>query len=457
MFFHPKLETALRLTCFGCWLLALGMNQTDAAQDNAYLQRMAAMEEARNRAAAGETFPRGYPTAGRSRGPEGINGATMAGPREALPTGYRMTEGGRSPVRAASGVPRAPIGLENGSMEYRMAQLAEGSIVDGSSPIIESDYFLEEDDSFYEEEFGGYSECGDSCGYFSMCGDRGGCPDDFCWFSSLGQILYRGDYFFGAQGFQKPLLSAGGDPSGLIDDSNFGFYGGFNFGLPLCRITCGLFSGQFGVRSVQTNFGGAGFTAESRDQLFMTAGFFRRVDYGFQGGLVYDFMWDNWFTDSQVIQARAELSHLWVGGTSFGFRYHGNASDDNTSGVLVGNDISEIRTFSEDSYRFFLRHEAMGGGFGDFFIGWTDSRQTIVGFALDVPITHSLAAQTGVTYYGDDTPATATTDQFGGYLNEAWNIYTGFSWRPAGRQWYRGYDRPLFDVADNGSMLIRRH
>jgi len=453
MFFPPKLETIIKLTCFGYWTLAFGLNLAGAAQDGQYQQRMAAMEQARNRGYSSETNQRMSSPAGSTSVATRPVGTSSA--REGMPNRGASSAGSHrsssQTYTAAAGSPSA------GSANYRTAQLYEHSVIDGGSPVIHSDQHYH-DHSYYVEEGSGYAECGESCGYFNFCGDRGGCPDDLCWLSTVGQILYRGDYFVGAQGFQTPMFAAPGtaNASGLIDDSNFGFYGGFNLGLPLCRLTCGLFSGQFGIRSVQTNFGGAPFTPESRDQLFMTAGFFRRVDYGFQGGVVADIMWENWFTNSNVVQVRGELSYLWAGGTSFGFRYHGNISDDVTSGSLGGAPVAAIRTFSEDSYRFFLRHEVMSGGFGDLFVGWTDSEQTIFGFAFDVPLTHTIAAQTGVTYYLDDTSVPTGSNVLGGYVNEAWNVYAGFSWRPAGRSWYRGYDRPLFDVADNGSMLIRR-
>jgi hypothetical protein len=243
----------------------------------------------------------------------------------------------------------------------------------------------------------------------------------------------------------------------LNHDGNFGFYGGFNWGLPLCRISCGLFAGQFGIRSVHSNFGGNAFTTDNRDQLFLTAGFFRRVDYGFQGGVVADVLWDNWYTNSNVAQLRADIAHLWAGGTSFGFRYHTNLSEDVTSGIVRGQLVDDIVTSTIDSYRFYIRHEACTGGFGEVFAGWTESAQAILGGEIDVPITDRLATQAGVTYYLDDTIPPTASNRLGGYVNEAWNVYAGFSFRPCGRNYYRNYDRPFFNVADNGSMLTIRN
>ena len=44
----------------------------------------------------------------------------------------------------------------------------------------------------------------------------------------------------------------------------------------------------------------------------------------------------------------------------------------------------------------------------------------------------------------------------GGNSGEAYNIYVGVALRPGGRHSYRSYERPMFPVADNGSMLITR-
>ena len=41
--------------------------------------------------------------------------------------------------------------------------------------------------------------------------------------------------------------------------------------------------------------------------------------------------------------------------------------------------------------------------------------------------------------------------------NDAWNIFMRVSFRPRDRDWYKFYHRPLFDVADNGSMIISQN
>ncbi|MEM9411248.1 MAG: DUF6666 family protein, partial [Planctomycetota bacterium] len=63
------------------------------------------------------------------------------------------------------------------------------------------------------------------------------------------------------------------------------------------------------------------------------------------------------------------------------------------------------------------------------------------------------AMQSGFTYFlPEDTDTTAATS-----TQDAWNIYVGVSLRPQGRQWYGNYDRPLLNVADNGTFVIGRN
>ena len=98
-------------------------------------------------------------------------------------------------------------------------------------------------------------------------------------------------------------------------------------------------------------------------------------------------------------------------------------------------------------------------GYGELFAGWTEDNQTILGFDFDVPISEKIAIETNLTYFFNDDAADAvfpnTTFQ-GSNAEEAWNISVGFVYRPQGRRYYKNYDRPLFDVADNGTMLVRR-
>lgn len=323
------------------------------------------------------------------------------------------------------------------------------------------------DDGYYESGGcgcgGGVScGCGESffdcgCAGDSCCG-RGGCPPGECWLAGLGGILRKAEYFGGATAFQGPIFDSPltNDPNGTYQDCNFGFYGGVNVGIPLCRLSCGLLSGQIGVRSVQTNFNGADFTPENRDQTFVTAGVYRRVDYGIQFGIVADYLKDDWFTEASVTQIRTDLGWVFAGGATMGFRYTAAQEDDLTSGTIDGVPFDNFYQSVYDQYRFYMNARNCCGGIGELYAGWTEFDQTILGADFDVPIRERIALESTFTYFLNDDQTTAA-GRLGGNDADAWNLAVGISIRPQGRAHYRSYDRPMFDVADNGTMLIRRN
>jgi hypothetical protein len=75
---------------------------------------------------------------------------------------------------------------------------------------------------------------------------------------------------------------------------------------------------------------------------------------------------------------------------------------------------------------------------------------------FDVPVAERFALQANYTYFLNGDQIEQANDQFGGNFGDAWNIGVGLVFRPSGRCYYRSYDRPLFDVADNGSMMLDR-
>lgn len=311
----------------------------------------------------------------------------------------------------------------------------------------------------------GSGSCGNAGAYFgdSCCG-RGGCPGGCygrpCWLDGLRKALYNGEYFGGAVAFQSPLFTEPGqdDVNQLASDSSFGFHGGFNLGVPLCRLFGGLLSGQFGIRSVSTNFEGNEFTQDDRRQIFATTGLFRRVDYGLQFGVVADILHEEWFTESDLVQVRADIGWVYPAGHTLGFRYATGVQDDTTDGAFNGQVFDNFFQTTDDNYRIYYRHVAPWGGWGEGFIGWAESDQTVIGLDIDLPVTNTIAFQSGFTAYLDDDGIVPADSNFqGGLLNEGYNLYAGISIRPSGRSRYKSYDRPLFQVADNGSFVIRRN
>ena len=304
---------------------------------------------------------------------------------------------------------------------------------------------------------GGYVDdgwCGNGC--MDDCCNRGGCPPmalEECWLGGLFGIFSNGEYFLGGNGFRSTQFQVPGQ-NDIFDDCSFGLYGGFNFGLPLCRLTCGVLSGQLGVRAVSSELDGNSFFSDNRDQTFITAGLFRRVDYGIQFGVVADILREEWFAETETVQLRGDISWVYPSGCALGFRFTNGVQDDNSIGTIAGAGFTGLNTSTIETYRFYYRHASNCGGYSDFSLGWSDDDHFVLGLDYDMPISNTVSLQSSMTYLaGDDVPATSP---FAGNGNEAWNLSVGFAYRPQGRRWYRRYDRPMFNVADNGSMILRR-
>src|SRR5262249_4616006 len=123
------------------------------------------------------------------------------------------------------------------------------------------------------------------------------------------------EFFAGVQGFTGPANRGG--------SGSFGFHEGFNWGTPVC----GFLAWQWGVNWTQNNFDGNFLTNDQRNQIFLTAGMFRRVDWGLQGGLVVDYFHDEWDYSADLLQLRGELSCLYCGCNEVGFWFTAGVND----------------------------------------------------------------------------------------------------------------------------------
>ena len=304
--------------------------------------------------------------------------------------------------------------------------------------------------SYFSEGCGG---CGDiGCGIDDCCG-RGACPPSILqdyWLNGIFGTLSGAEFFVGGAGFRSETFQVA---PGSFDDASFGFQGGFNVGVPLCRLTGGLLSGQFGVRHITSSLDGNSFSDDNRNQTFFTAGLFRRVDYGLQIGVVADVLREEWFTDSQTVQLRGDFAWVYPRGSAFGFRFTSELDDDFSDGTINGVDFTDLRTTTVDTYRFYYRHGASWGGFFEVSAGWAEE-SFLVALDHDIPVSETISLQSNLTYLsGDDLPADLP---FAANGDEAWNLSVGIAWRPRGRCWYRSYNTPVLPVADNGTLIQRR-
>ncbi|HBE69968.1 MAG TPA: hypothetical protein DDW52_17620, partial [Planctomycetaceae bacterium] len=191
---------------------------------------------------------------------------------------------------------------------------------------------------------------------------------------------------------------------------------------------------------------------DRRSQMFLTGGLFRRVDYGLQGGLVVDYLHDDWFYKADLLQLRGELSFVTAYRGEWGFRFT-NSQQTSESTISIGGSSIDLSLESLDSYRFFARRN-----FGihlqstaELVAGWSEQKNALVGLRIELPLAAELGLEAESLY------GTPPSESMLGYDQEWWNIAIALKWTP-GRSFgtARDYYRPLFKVADNASLLVQR-
>lgn len=268
----------------------------------------------------------------------------------------------------------------------------------------------------------------------------------------------RFEFFGGVQGFTGPanFASASGDAADATGAGSFGFHQGVNEGRTL-RPWLGVdWAAQLGLRATQNNLSEAPFTSDQRNQLFVTGGFFRRVDYGVQAGVVFDYLNDDWYYHSELTQVRGELSWQTGRGHAWGYRFMAGI-DDAVSGTAIRDAAGAITAgtmelTATDQHRLFYRRELGDEGAVDVFAGLTGEDDGLLGLQIDTPLRGSLGLRSGVTYLIPEQGGASL-----GHQQESWNISMAIVWRPCGpTDRCSKYYKPLFDVADNGTFLVDR-
>jgi hypothetical protein len=246
---------------------------------------------------------------------------------------------------------------------------------------------------------------------------------------------------------------------------NFGFNEYANWSMPFWNAF-GV-GWQVGVRAVQADFqptqvtaanGSVLFNNQSRNQVFLTTGFFTRAfeGRGLQGGAVYDYLRDNWYDTADLSQVRGELSYVW-GYHEFGF--WGAFNTMNTNGIFVnGAKPNSAYHDTLDLYTGFYRLQ-----FGDanelkIWGGASGQGDNLLGALVRAPMSRSLALEGTFTYLIPRTSNKVSLPVSGSsvtYSEQAWNMSANIVWYPAfrARRSLASPYRPLFDVADNGSMI----
>lgn len=295
--------------------------------------------------------------------------------------------------------------------------------------------------------------CGDSCEPGCGCSgsDGGVCGGELCSIGphddeSCHTIRVRVPkcqeimVFGGVHGFKGPFDQD-------RDSGNFGFQEGLNFGAKLPFTDWGY---QVGYQAAQSQLSGDADTniADPFTQHFFTTGVFHRTRDGLQGGLAWDLLLDPRDTTTDFHQLRGELSFVDCGCHEFGFMGAVHLADE----VLFDAEEETTNAWqSTDQYLLFYRMHGSAGGEGRLFAGVTDDSDAVIGADFLLPLKSHWSLQTGFTYLIPEEPAGEIAAR-----QEAWNLGINLVWHWKGRarECHSNPFRPLFNVADNGSMII---
>lgn len=260
-----------------------------------------------------------------------------------------------------------------------------------------------------------------------------GCP--WNWWDELS-------FNFGPHAFKGPLDQG--------RNGNFGFQAGVNWGGPLWH--CHGIGYQLGAQGVSSNFSGnsvEGQSDDSRNQSFLTAGIFTRAPgRGWQLGVAFDWLEDDFYVDVSLNQLRAELSYVTFCGSEIGgwVATSSETDDDEITGLMYE---------ATDMFAFFYRHTMPSGGEGRFWGGGTGDSDGMVGADFRVPLNNRWSLSGAVNYI---IPQDGAGEE--GIKEEAWGLTMNLVWHPfrprAGHPGNNGPYRPLFNVADNTTFMVDR-
>jgi hypothetical protein len=305
----------------------------------------------------------------------------------------------------------------------------------------------------------------------SFYDDPYACEDDdplcqhsgrFCaWMRRFGKPYY------GWRWYRDFTASAG--VTAFTNDTNLGIHGNYgtneylNWAMPFWNAF-GV-GWQLGWRGTQTNFqpatltvGDTTFRKNARDQNFVTTGFFTRAfeGRGLQGGAVYDYLSDSWLDNADISQIRAEISYVW-GYHELGFWGTANVYDQ--TGFLGRRRKVQGTASTVDLYTGFYRLQFGDANEWKVWGGGTGDGEGIVGTLLRAPLGRTFAMEGTFTYLIPGQTRSVVIDSAGATTSNfspaAWNLGLNLVYYPAGRsrRSLASPYRPLFEVADNGSMI----
>ena len=252
--------------------------------------------------------------------------------------------------------------------------------------------------------------------------------------------------FAGIQGFKGPLDQG--------RNGNFGVHEGFNFGAPLGIFDWGW---QIGAEATQSNFAGDDAVdprSANRNQFFITGGIFKRAhDWGFQWGVVYDWLHDDYYVQQDMKQIRSDSSFLFPGGIHE-LGYFGAYGTGGGNWVLIDRPLKNYLVMEPtDIFAFYYRRYFDGGGDGRMWVGFSGRGDGLVGGEIRVPMGKNWELENRFNYL---IPKQGSGS--GGEIQESWGVtidlvfYLG---HPARCERYHPY-RPMLNVADNSLFMTEQ-
>jgi hypothetical protein len=247
--------------------------------------------------------------------------------------------------------------------------------------------------------------------------------------------------FGGVHGFKGPYDRE-------RDSGNFGFNEGFNAGFKVPFTHMGY---QIGYRATHSQLNGDKETdiADPHTQQFITVGMFQRVKDGVQLGIAWDMLRDERFNAVDFHQLRGELSLIDHGCHELGINATVHLNEHEP--FPADEEDPSVIYQASDQYLLFYRIHGPRGGEGRFYGGFNDDEDGIIGTDMLLPVHDRWSVQTGFTYLIPDEPAGEQ-----GATHEAWNIGLALVWHwdCRARSSHSNCYRPLFNVADNGYLIV---
>jgi len=381
-----------------------------------------------------------------------VRAAAWQSPTGANQPGYQPSRRSNAPAWQGQSAARGDLRMAaRPRFQGPVTYAPDGPIPEGE--IIESDGTIVSDGGEYIEgmpgemiegaDFDGAGGCGgdcdDGCCLLSCPKCPPGCIPAPQWPNNI-------DILAGVQGFKGPLDQG--------RNGNFGFHEGFNVGGHLWLTKC--VSYQFGGTWTQQNFHGdqtPGFYRDdTRQQVFGTAGFFVRADncLPWQGGVVVDWLHDDYGVEYNVGQVRAEISRVGCFGNEFGFMGAFRIREDEVNMGTIGQLQGLVTLQTVDQYCLFVRTHFDNCGEGRLWGGATGDGDGIFGGDYRIPLSDRFLLQGNFNYL-----ITRESEQQG-QRNEAWGISLELVFQPfcRARRSMSDRNRPLFNVADNSRLFV---